>query len=86
MSELAAELSRQAGKAIAYRDLPAAQYKEVLLGAGLPPPYAEVLADSDLGVARGELDGSSGDLRRLIGRATTPLAKAIATGLAQIAR
>jgi NAD(P)H dehydrogenase (quinone) len=81
MPELAAELSRQAGKAIVYEDLPPEQYKTVLVGAGVPGPYADLLVDSDLGVARGELDGSSGDLRRLIGRPTTPLADAVAAAL-----
>jgi NAD(P)H dehydrogenase (quinone) len=37
--------------------------------------------DSDLGIAKGELDDSSGDLRRLIGRPTTPLADAVAAAL-----
>ncbi len=46
--------------------------------AGLPGPYAEMLADSDVGASRGELNDSSGDLRRLIGRPTTPLADAVA--------
>ena len=39
--------------------------------AGVPAPYAELLADSDLGVARGDLEDQSGDLARLIGRPTT---------------
>jgi NAD(P)H dehydrogenase (quinone) len=81
MAELAAEVSRQVGKAIAYRDLPPEQYKAVLTGAGVPGPYAELLVDSDLGIAKGELDDSSGDLRRLIGRPTTPLADAVAAAL-----
>jgi NAD(P)H dehydrogenase (quinone) len=78
MAELAAEVSRKAGRTIAYNDLPPAQYQGVLEGAGLPGPYAGVLADSDVGASRGELNDSSGDLRRLIGRATTPLADAVA--------
>jgi NAD(P)H dehydrogenase (quinone) len=44
----------------------------------VPGPYAEVLADSDVGASRGELNDASGDLRRLIGRPTTPLADAVA--------
>ncbi|CAM5710625.1 hypothetical protein SGRIM119S_03192 [Streptomyces griseorubiginosus] len=36
---------------------------------------AQVLADSDLGLGRGELFTGSGDLSRLIGRPTTSLAK-----------
>ena len=81
MAELAAEVSRQVGKNIVYTDLPPEQYKVVLTGAGVPGPYADLLVDSDLGVARGELDDASGDLRRLIGRPTTPIANAVADAL-----
>lgn len=81
MAELAAEVSRRAGKTIAYRDLPPAEYKAVLTGAGVPGPYADLLVDSDLGIAKGELDDSTGDLRRLLGRPTTPLAEAVAAAL-----
>ena len=81
MSELAAEVSRQAGKLVAYRDLPPDQYRAVLTGAGLPASYAALLVDADVQVARGELDDSTGELRRLIGRPTTPLATAVRAAL-----
>lgn len=81
MDELAAEVSRHAGKTIVYKDLPKAEYKAVLLGAGLPEPVAELYADSDVGVANGQLDDSSGDLKRLIGRPTTTLAAVLAATL-----
>ncbi|MFL5271992.1 MAG: SDR family oxidoreductase [Anaeromyxobacteraceae bacterium] len=81
MGELAAEVARAAGKAIVYKDVPPAEYRAVLTGAGLPGPYADLLVDSDLGIARGELDDASGELSRLIGRPTTPLADAIAAAL-----
>jgi NAD(P)H dehydrogenase (quinone) len=81
MAELAAELSRQAGKAIRYQDLPAAEYEAVLTGAGLPAPFAKILADSDVCAAQGDLDDSTGELRRLIGRPTTTLAVAVAAAL-----
>lgn len=81
MAELAAEVSRQVGRTIVYKDLPPEQYQGVLVGAGVPSVFAEVLADSDLGAARGELNDTSGDLRRLIGRPTTPLAQAVAAAL-----
>ncbi|WPB77214.1 SDR family oxidoreductase [Archangium violaceum] len=81
MTELAAEVSRKAGKTIVYKDLPPEQYKGVLEGAGVPGPFAGILADSDVGASRGELNGASGDLRRLIGRPTTALADAVAVAL-----
>ncbi len=84
MAELAAEIARQAGKPVVYSDMPAAAYSGALQGAGLPAAYAELLADSDLGIARGELDDRSGDLHRLIGRPTTPLADALAAALKQL--
>jgi NAD(P)H dehydrogenase (quinone) len=82
LEEYAAELAAAAGTPVAYRDLPAAEYSAALVGAGLPQPYAEILADSDLGLARGELLADSGDLSRLIGRPTTTPAEAIRTALA----
>jgi NAD(P)H dehydrogenase (quinone) len=81
LPELAAEIARRSGRPVAYRDMPAEAYAEVLVGAGLPEPYARILADSDAGIARGELFVDGGDLRRLIGRATTPLARAITDSL-----
>ena len=81
LAELAAELSRQAGRSIAYTDLPRAEFEQALLGAGLPPFLAALLADSDAGAAKGALFDESGDLRRLIGRPTTPLATSVATAL-----
>jgi NAD(P)H dehydrogenase (quinone) len=41
-----------------------------------------MLADSDVGISRGELDDHSGDLHRLIGRATTPLGEVVARAVA----
>ena len=81
MAELASEVSKRAGRTVVYNDLPKEQYKAVLTGAGLPEPVAELYADSDVGIAHGELDDSTGDLRRLIGRPTTPLADAVAAAL-----
>ncbi|AKQ64873.1 NADPH:quinone oxidoreductase 2 [Myxococcus hansupus] len=80
-TELAAEVSRQSGKSVLYKDLPQADYAGALIGVGVPAPFAEVLADSDAGAARGELNDSSGDLRRLIGRPTTPLAPSVAAAV-----
>ncbi len=81
MAELAAEVSRKVGKPIVYQDLQPGEYRRVLTSAGVPGPFADVLVDSDLGVAEGELDDSTGELRRLIGRPTTPLPDAIAAAV-----
>lgn len=78
MAEYAAALGAATGREIGYTDLPATDYTAALTSAGVPAAFAEVLADSDLGVARGDLEDHSGDLARLIGRPTTRLAEAVA--------
>jgi NAD(P)H dehydrogenase (quinone) len=79
LAELAATVSTATGKPIAYSDLPAEQLTQALTTAGLPAELAHVLADADLGLARGELLTESGDLSRLIGRPTTSLADMVAS-------
>jgi NAD(P)H dehydrogenase (quinone) len=81
MADLAAEVSRRTGRTLPYRDLRPEEYRAMLAGAGVPGPYADLLVDSDLGVAAGELDDTTGTLRRLIGRPTTRLADAVAAAL-----
>ncbi|MEV4540743.1 SDR family oxidoreductase [Micromonospora echinaurantiaca] len=81
MTELAEELSRQTGRQVGYTDLPVEKYVEVLVGAGLPRAYAEVLADGDRAAAQGELHVDGDDLAKLIGREPTTLAEAIRAAL-----
>lgn len=81
LSEFAAEVSRQAGRTIGYVNLPEAEYKKALLGAGLPDFVAELLANSDTGVSKGALFDEGHQLSKLIGRVTTPLATAVKAAL-----
>lgn len=81
MEDLAAELSRQAGRAIPYRDLPEAEYAAVLGQVGLPEPAARMVAHMDVAAAEGALFDDSRQLSSLIGRPTTPLANTVATVL-----
>ena len=81
LAELAAEISRQTGKSIPYKDLPQADYQAALQGAGLPDWLAAMLADSDAGASRGALFDDSRQLGRLIGRPTLTLADAVAQQL-----
>ena len=81
LSEFAAEISRQAGRAIGYVNLPEAEYKKALLGAGLPEFLAELLANSDTGVSKGALFDDGRQLSKLIDRPTTPLKKTVETAL-----
>ena len=62
--------------------MPEAEYAGALTAHGLPAAHAEILADADRGLRHGELRTDSGDLCRLLGRPTTPLADAIAAALA----
>lgn len=81
LAEFAAELARLSGKPIEYRDLPEADYAALLVKAGLPAPFAAMLADSDVGASKGGLYDSSRMLSRLIGRPTTPRATVLARAL-----
>ncbi|MEV8389393.1 MULTISPECIES: SDR family oxidoreductase [unclassified Streptomyces] len=81
LSEYAAELSRQTGRTIAYNNVPAETLLGILTGAGLPESMAALLVDVDQGIERGLLAGTTGDLARLTGRPTTPLAETIAEAL-----
>ncbi|MGC1331878.1 NmrA family NAD(P)-binding protein, partial [Pseudomonas sp.] len=81
LAELAAEVSRQAGKTVPYKNLPEAEYKAVLVQVGLPEPVAELLANSDAAAAKGALFDDSKVLSTLIGRPTTPVADAVAVAL-----
>ncbi|MFF5568387.1 SDR family oxidoreductase [Streptomyces sp. NPDC012623] len=76
--EYAAELSRQTGRTIVYNDVPAETLLSILTGAGLPEPFAAILVDVDAAIGRGRLAATPGDLARLIGRPTTPLAESVA--------
>jgi len=81
LAEFAAELSKQAGKSIPYVNLPEADFKAALVGAGLPEALAGLLADSDAGAAKGALFDDQRQLSRLIGRPTTALAALIEAAL-----
>ncbi|MFE7015949.1 SDR family oxidoreductase [Streptomyces sp. NPDC057651] len=78
LTELAAAISAAAGTQVAYADFPVTEFAQMLAAAGLPAELAEVLADADLGMSRGEMCTDSGDLRRLIGRRPVALAEALA--------
>ncbi|MEP9357468.1 SDR family oxidoreductase [Sphingomonas sp. KR3-1] len=77
LADLAAELSRQTGRDIAYNNLAAADYAAALTGAGVPAPFAEMLAGWDGDIANGELFEDGGTLSKLIGHPTTSLADGV---------
>ncbi|MER5702385.1 SDR family oxidoreductase [Micromonospora sp. NPDC002296] len=81
LTELAEELSRQTGRTVGYTDLPAEKFAEVLGGAGVPPMFATLLADSDRGLSQGDLYVEGDDLAKLVGRRPTTLAEALRAAL-----
>ncbi|MEU9484302.1 SDR family oxidoreductase [Streptomyces decoyicus] len=84
MAEYAAEVSRQTGRRIPYRDLPQERYVALMTEAGVPALGAQMIADADAGIARGELAATPGELSGLLGRPTTPLAEAITEALKEL--
>ena len=81
LAELAAEISKQTGKDIPYRNLSESDYAAALEGAGLPKGLAAAFASSDGSASQGALYGSERTLSELIGRPTTSLATSVERAL-----
>ncbi len=81
LTDLAAEISRQAHKAIPYKNLSQTEYAAALAGFGLPEGLAQAIAGWDVAASKDALFDDSRQLSRLIGRATTPLANVVAEAL-----
>ncbi|WP_276497448.1 SDR family oxidoreductase [Pontibacter litorisediminis] len=81
LSELAAEISRQSGKDIPYKNLPEAEYAAALASFGLPEGLAQAIAGWDVAASQDALYDDNRQLSRLIGRPTTPLSVAVADAL-----
>jgi NAD(P)H dehydrogenase (quinone) len=84
LAEYAAAVSRVTGQGVTYRDLSVEDYTAALVAAGLPEPYAALLADSDRGISAGALFTDTGDLSRLAGRPTTGVEDAVRAALVQV--
>jgi len=81
MTDLAAAITDASGTRVTYRNVSSAELLTALQSAGIPDGYAQVLVALDEATARGELDTDSGDLQRLLGRPTTPLADVVKRAL-----
>jgi NAD(P)H dehydrogenase (quinone) len=78
---LAAEVTAQSGKQVAYASLPEQEYAKALEGFGLPAEVAADLAQADVAISQGALSGATDTLSTLIGRPTTTVAAAVAQAL-----
>ncbi|SBT17805.1 Quinone oxidoreductase 2 [Marinomonas gallaica] len=81
LAEYAALLASISGKEVVYQNLPETEYAKVLVDVGLPEGLATILADSDVGAAKGGLFDDSHTLSTLIGRPTTPIQDSIKIAL-----
>ncbi|MCT4703059.1 SDR family oxidoreductase [Enterobacteriaceae bacterium H20N1] len=84
LAELAAEVSKQSGKTVAYQNLAEADFTAALLGAGLPGGLAAMLANSDIGASKGGLFDDGRQLSQLIGRPTTTLEESVRAALSAL--
>ena len=81
LSEFVAEASRQAGKAITYKNMPEADFAALLINFGLPPHLAADLAQSSAATAQDALFDDSRTLSGLIGHPTASYTDVIAHAL-----
>lgn len=77
LTDFAAAISAAAGRPVAYKDMPEANYKRTLIDMKLPEAVAELIADADTGASRGELEDRSRQLSALIGHPTTEWRRAV---------
>ncbi len=81
LADLAAEISRQTGRTIPYKNLSVDDYAKALVAHGLPEGIANAIAGWDVGASEGALFDDGHALSKLIGRPTTPLAVSVAEAL-----
>ena len=82
LTDLAAEVAKQTGRDLPYRDLPSADYAKALASFGVPEGFAHAIAGWDVEAAKGALFDDSRQLSALIGRPTTSLPVAVTHALA----
>lgn len=81
LTELAAEVSRQTGIKIHYKNLTEQEYAATLTSFGMPDELAKAIAGYDAAASRNDLFDDSKQLSQLIGRSTTTLAQSIKEAL-----
>lgn len=81
LSDLAAEISRQTGENIPYRNFSETEYAGILKSFGIPENMSNEIAGWDISASRGELYDDAHQLSELIGRPTTPMTKVVEEAL-----
>jgi NAD(P)H dehydrogenase (quinone) len=83
LADFAAWISEFSGKTVTFNNLSEAEYRELLVKAGLPEGFAHILADSDVGASHGALFDDSHTLSTLLGRPTTSMKQSVRDALSQ---
>lgn len=81
LSDLAAEISKQTGKVIPYKNLPEGEYAKILESFNIPKDFADAIVSWDVSVSNGDLFDNSQLLSKLIGRPTTLMAESVKLAL-----
>ncbi|UCS92733.1 SDR family oxidoreductase [Echinicola marina] len=77
LSDMAAEISKQSGKEIPYKNLPETEYAAILESFNIPKAVASAIASWDISTSKDDLFDDSKTLSKLIGRPTTPLSETV---------
>lgn len=80
-ADYATEIANQTKQDIAYKVLNKTDYQGLLVQIGLPEGFAQMLADSDAQMIKGDLFDDSHTLSQLIGRPTTSIKTSIKQAL-----
>jgi NAD(P)H dehydrogenase (quinone) len=80
--EYAELLSRKSGSKVACMRLTQEEHKAALEKAGLPPPVADIISNSDANAGKGWLFDDSRTLEKVIGRPTTTIEQSLDAALA----
>lgn len=81
LHDLAAEVSKQSGKKIPYKNLTEGEYIDALKSFNVPGPLAEAIAGWDVSASNDDLYDDSHQLSLIIGRPTTPLSESVREAL-----
>ncbi len=81
LSDLAAEISKQTGEDIPYKNLPEAEYAKVLKSYGVPEFFAAAIASWDVSASKGDLFDNGQQLSKLIGRSATSMKESVKAAL-----